>query len=71
MVEYTEEYPKVKELRSQLALINKEIRRLMTVNPADAPKLSQALGKLMLRKVEVEMDLRKNTADNIRKIIQT
>lgn len=55
VVEYTEEYPKVKELRTQLALINKEINRLMSVNPAETSKLSQALGKLMLRKVEVEM----------------
>lgn len=55
VVEYTEEYPKVIELRAQLALINKEISRLMIVNPSEASKLSQALGKLMLRKVEVEM----------------
>ena len=59
VVEFTEEYPKVVELRTQLALINKEISRLMTINPLEASKLSPALGKLMLRKVEIEMDYEK------------
>jgi len=31
--------------------------RVLAAKPADTPKLSQALGKLMLRKVELETQL--------------
>jgi hypothetical protein len=33
------------------------MERLLAVNPSEAPKLSQALGRLMLRKTEVEVNL--------------
>ncbi len=56
LVEYTEEYPKVQQLRAELALLNKEMNRILAVNPSEASKLTLALGKLMLRKVELEMD---------------
>lgn len=56
LVEYTEEYPKVQQLRAELVLLNKEMNRILTVNPAEASKLTLALGKLMLRKVELELD---------------
>jgi chromosome segregation ATPase len=57
LVEYTEEYPKIKEARFELAAIQKEIDRLLAVKPADISKLTQALGKLMVRKLELETDL--------------
>lgn len=58
LVEYTEEYPKVKELRYESGLLQKELDRLLlTVNPADASKLSAALGKLIVRKCELDTDL--------------
>ena len=58
LVEYTEEFPKVKELRYESGLLQKELDRLLlTVNPADASKLSAALGKLMVRKCELDTDL--------------
>lgn len=57
LVEYTEEYPKIKEARFQLAAIQKDIDRLLAVKPADVSKLTQALGKLLLRKIELETDL--------------
>lgn len=56
LVEYTEDFPKVKELRFELDLINKEMNRLTSVNAAEAGKLTLALGKLMLRKIELEVD---------------
>ena len=57
LVDYTEEYPKVKTIRVELSFLNVEMDRLFTVNAAEAGKLTIALGKLMLRKVELETEL--------------
>ena len=57
LVEYTEEFPKVKELRYESGLLQKELDRLLTINAADAPRLSAALGRLMVRKCEIDTDL--------------
>ena len=51
LIDFTEEYPKVKELRIQLDLLKIEINRLLAVRPAESGKLTLALGKLMLGKV--------------------
>jgi hypothetical protein len=68
LVEYTEDFPKVKELRFEIDLINQEMNRILAVNPAAASKLTLALGKLMVRKVELETDvwnlLKQYTDDN-------
>jgi uncharacterized protein involved in exopolysaccharide biosynthesis len=61
LVDYTEEHPKVKEIRVELRYIQVEMGRLLAVKPEDAPRLTDALGKLMLRKVELEAQL-----DNLR-----
>jgi hypothetical protein len=55
--EYTEDYPKVKELRFILALFDRDIARLAKVKAVDAGKLTVALGKLMVRRIELETDL--------------
>ena len=57
ILEYTEEYPKVKELRFVLGLIDRDIARLGQVKMADAGKLTLALGKLIVRRIELETDL--------------
>ncbi len=59
LVEYTEEFPKVQQLRAELVLLDKEMNRILAVNPSEASKLTLALGKLMLRKVELELDYTK------------
>jgi hypothetical protein len=59
LVEFTEEYPKVKEIRDELGLLKKETERLLLVKAADVGKLTPALGKLMLRKVEHAATLKK------------
>jgi len=56
LVDFTEEYPKVKEARLELDVIQKEMERLAAVKPAEAGKLTQALGKLMVRKASLETD---------------
>ena len=56
-IDYTEEYPKVKEIKYELSLLNKEMDKLLAVSAADAGKLTLALGKLLVRKTELETDL--------------
>jgi hypothetical protein len=57
LVDYTEEYPKVKAIRVELGFLKVEMDRLLAVKPADVGKLTLALGRLMLRKVELETQL--------------
>lgn len=56
LLDYTDEFPKVKELRFELELLQKQMEKVSTVNASDAPKLSLALGKLLVRKTELEVD---------------
>ena len=57
LLDYTEDYPKVQELRHTFALVQKENGRLASVKATDAPKLTLALGKLMIKKIEFETEL--------------
>jgi hypothetical protein len=54
---YTEEYPKVKDLRFVLGLLDRDIARISKVKPADSGKLTLALGKLIVRRIELETDM--------------
>jgi hypothetical protein len=51
LMEFTEEYPKVKDIRMELEILKAEADRLLAVKPADHGKLTIALGKLVLGKV--------------------
>lgn len=55
--EYTDEFPKVKEARFALGLIQKEKAKLLSTDPAESEKLTLSLGKIMVRKVDAEVDL--------------
>lgn len=57
LLDYTDEFPKVKEIKFELELLQKQMEKVSAVNIADAPKLSLALGKLLVRKTELEVDL--------------
>ena len=57
LVDYTEEYPKIKGIRAELRLLQIEMDRLLAVKPENSGRLTLALGKLMLRKVELETEL--------------
>ena len=57
LIEYTEEYPKTKQARYELSLLQQEGVRLLAVRPADAAKLTLALGKLIVRKVALQAEL--------------
>lgn len=52
---YTEEYPKLKAARFELDLINKDLTKLLA--QTDASRLTLALGKLLVRKNQIETDL--------------
>jgi uncharacterized protein involved in exopolysaccharide biosynthesis len=56
LVEYTEEFPRVRDIRTELGFLQKEIDRLLAVPAAETGRLSAALGKLMIRKAEAETD---------------
>lgn len=57
LLDYKEEFPKLKEIRFELGLIQKEMDKISAVSAADSGKLTLALGKLMVRKTEIETDL--------------
>src|SRR5215217_268624 len=44
LVDYTEEFPKVREIRFETGQLQKDLDRLLAVNSAEASKLSAALG---------------------------
>ena len=57
MLDYTDEYPRLKEIRFVLTLIDRESSRLGKVKAADASRLTLALGKLISRKIDLETEL--------------
>lgn len=56
LVNYTREYPKVKEIQFQLDKIKEAFTRLFNLDTSDSGKLTEALGKLILQKIELETE---------------
>ncbi|MFN6963789.1 MAG: hypothetical protein ACK4S4_08490 [Pyrinomonadaceae bacterium] len=57
LLDYTEEYPRVKELRYALGQVRDTESKLLAVKPDDQQRLTLALGKLLVRRIELEVDL--------------
>jgi len=57
LIEYTDEYPKVKEIKISIGLLKKESDRLQAAGARGTQRLTLAVGKLMVRKVELETEL--------------
>ena len=55
LLDYTEEYPKIKELRFELGVLQKELDRMLMVS--DTARLTPALGKLIVRRARLATDL--------------
>jgi len=55
--DYTEENPRVIDARFELASINKEVDRMFTISPSETQRLTEATGKLILRKAELETEM--------------
>lgn len=51
---YTEDHPKVKNAKYELSLTNKDLAKLLT--QTDASRLTLALGRLLVRKNQVETE---------------
>ncbi len=56
LVSYTDEYPKVKDLRYEITVLQREFERITKIKSSEVGKLTLALGKLMVRKAEIETD---------------
>lgn len=57
LLDYKEEYPEVKKNRVELEFINKEFNKMLKLDATQTPKLTLALGKLLVRKIELQSDL--------------
>jgi hypothetical protein len=53
---YTDEFPKLAEMRFAVGAVDREIGRLAAVRNSSPAILSSALGKLMIRKAELETE---------------
>ena len=56
LADYTEENPKVIDTRLELNTLTKDIDRIYAVRPSETGKLTQALGKLIVRRAALEAD---------------
>ncbi|HEV7644170.1 MAG TPA: hypothetical protein VGO50_09540 [Pyrinomonadaceae bacterium] len=56
-VEYTDEYPKVKELRLEVQFVQAELVSLQELNVSVLPKLTESLARLLLQKIRMQVDL--------------
>ena len=57
LVEYTENHPKVQELKYGVFLAMRESARLKQLKPCGEGRLTAALGKLMVGKIDAELGL--------------
>lgn len=57
LADYTEENPKVIDTRFELSILAKDIDRIYAVRPSETGKLTQALGKLIVRRAALEVDV--------------
>lgn len=55
--DYTEQNPKIIDIRFELAALAKDIDKMFAVRPSETGKLTAALGKLVLKKAGVETEL--------------
>ncbi|MEZ5307386.1 MAG: hypothetical protein R2684_09600 [Pyrinomonadaceae bacterium] len=53
LVTYTDEFPRVISTRYELGLINAELTNFGKMKSTDAPKLTLALGKLLVKRAEL------------------
>jgi hypothetical protein len=56
LVSYTDEFPKVKEARFELKLLQNDLTTITKMKGAETNKLTQALGKLLVRRAQIATD---------------
>ncbi len=57
LVEYTDEYPKVKELKLEVQFVQAELISLQELGVSVLPKLTESFAKLLLLKIKMQVDL--------------
>jgi Skp family chaperone for outer membrane proteins len=57
LADYTEQNPKILDIRAELTAINKSMERIFAVKPSETGKLTLALGKLIVQQAAAETDL--------------
>jgi hypothetical protein len=57
LLDYTDEFPRVRELKQSLSTLRRDTDKISATKLADAGRLTQALGKLIVRRVDLETDL--------------
>lgn len=57
MADYTEQNPRVLDLKYEISLLDKSMERLFASKPAETGKLTLALGKLLVKKASLETEL--------------
>jgi uncharacterized protein involved in exopolysaccharide biosynthesis len=53
---YTEQNPKLLDLRAELASIDSSMEKLFAIRPSETGKLTQALGKLMVKRAALQAE---------------
>lgn len=56
MSEYTEENPRLIDMRFELASLDRSLAKVFAVRPSETGKLTQALGKLIVKKASLETE---------------
>lgn len=57
LADYTEANPKIIDLRTELAAINKSLEKIYAVKPTETGKLTLALGRLIVQQATLQTDL--------------
>lgn len=55
--DYTDESPKIKDLKYEVAALDKAMQRIATVKAAESGKLTLALGKLLVKRASLDAEL--------------
>ena len=53
-IDYTEEFPRVVDLKHELGLVDAEVKKMLATKPEDSGRLTLALGKLLIKRAELE-----------------
>ena len=55
--DYTDENPKLIDLRYEVAGLDRYLKKMLALNGADTEKLTQALGKLIVKRMGLDVEL--------------
>jgi uncharacterized protein involved in exopolysaccharide biosynthesis len=59
--QYTEQNPRIVDLRFEIAALDRSLEKIYGVKPSETGKLTLALGKLIIKKAELETNLNRLT----------